>query len=104
MAVIRGIRERLRALFSRREVEADMEEELDWDVGYRRTGNLMVARTDEQMDYLRKTTESETAAGLGVELISPDETRRLDPFIPEDLEILGGKYCPSDGIRSRRIR
>ena len=76
---------------------ADMKEELDCDVGYRRGGNLMVARTEAQMEYLHRTMESELAMDLGVELLSPEETRRLNPLIPEDLEILGSKYCPTDG-------
>jgi len=50
------------------------------------------------MEYLRRTTESELAMGLGVELLSPEETRKMNRVISEDLVILGGKYCPTDGM------
>lgn len=76
---------------------AEMKDELDTDVGYRRGGNLMVARSEEQMKALNKVLKREQSMGLDVEMLSAEDTRRLTPTIPAELEILGGKHCPTDG-------
>lgn len=76
---------------------ANMQDELDCDVGYRRGGNLMVARSEKQLETLTSVLKREQAFGLGVEMLSPEDTRRLTPTIPAELEILGGKHCPTDG-------
>ncbi len=76
---------------------ADMKDELDWDVGYRRGGNVMIARSEKQFESLRSIMEREQAMGLNVEMLSPAETRSLTPTISEEFEIVGSKYCPTDG-------
>jgi len=74
-----------------------MEDELEFDVGYRRGGNLKVARSMSELESFTKTAERERSMGLTVEILSPEETRELTSTIPSDLEIFGGKYCPTDG-------
>jgi len=76
---------------------ANMKDELDCDVGYRRGGNLQVARSEEELRSLREAMRQEQAMGLGVEILSPDDTRKLTPTIPRELEIFGSKHCPTDG-------
>jgi len=76
---------------------ANMEDELDCDIGYRRGGNLLVVRSEEQLEVQSKIANREKTTGLGVEILAPADTRRLTPTIPEALEIFGGKYCPTDG-------
>ena len=48
---------------------ADMKDELDWDVGYRRGGNVMIARSEKQFESLRSIMEREQAMGLNVEML-----------------------------------
>jgi len=79
------------------EIWGNMQNELDCDVGYRRHGSQMVARTQEQLASLLEDIEREQAIGLDVEMLSPEDTRRLNPTIPEHLEVFGSKYCPTDG-------
>ncbi len=76
---------------------ADMSEELDWDVGYRRVGNLHYAHTPEKLDQLSTVAERETVSGLPVEMLSPEETRGLTPGLSQEVAIFGSKFCPSDG-------
>ncbi len=76
---------------------ADFKDELDIDVGYRRTGNLVVAKSEKQLEAIQKMAKLETDLGLKVELLSSDEAHR---FLPDTLDrenIRGAKYCPTDG-------
>jgi sarcosine oxidase subunit beta len=79
------------------EIWARMKDELDWDVGYRRGGNLSYAHSQEKLDLFKERFERETKLGLKVEMLSPEEARRITPSLSENIELLGAKYCPSDG-------
>lgn len=98
-----GVRQQMRApaelplAMESIKIWGNMRDELDCDVGYRRGGNLRVARSEEEFRSYHKTMKQEQVMGLGVELLSPDDTRRLTPTIPKELEIFGGKHCPTDG-------
>jgi sarcosine oxidase, subunit beta len=76
---------------------ADMKDELDCDVGYRRGGNIRFAHTREKLESLREVAERETRIGLAVDILSPEDTRRLTPTLSEKVELFGSKYCPTDG-------
>jgi len=74
-----------------------MQDELGCDVGYRQRGNLMVARSESQLQSLIQKKDREQAMGLHVEMLSPEETVRISPSLAGIMEIFGSKYCPSDG-------
>ena len=74
-----------------------MQDELGCDVGYRQGGNLMIARSERQLESLIQIKDRELAMGLHVEMLSPEETLRITPSLAGNIEIFGSKYCPSDG-------
>lgn len=74
-----------------------MQEELDWDVGYRVNGNLHLITSEEEYNTFHKNPEWERGLGLDVDFISPEETRSLVPALSTNAEFLGATYCPSDG-------
>ncbi len=76
---------------------ADMKDELDCDVGYRRGGNLYYAHTEEKLEAMRPIVQRENKLGMDTELLSPEDTRRLTPILSEDVDLYGAKHCPSDG-------
>jgi sarcosine oxidase subunit beta len=76
---------------------ADMEGELDSNIGYRRGGHIILAASEERFETLRRIAEQETMMGLCVEMLSAEEVRYLTPTISENLEIFGAKYSSSDG-------
>ena len=76
---------------------AAMKDELDCDVGYRRYGNINYAHSPEKLESYRKTAEREKSIGLDVEILSPEETRYITPFLSDKIPLFGAKYCPSDG-------
>jgi sarcosine oxidase subunit beta len=74
-----------------------MQDELGCDVGYRQGGNLMIARSERQLESLIQIKDRELAMGLHVEMLSPEETLSITPSLAGNFEIFGSKYCPSDG-------
>jgi sarcosine oxidase subunit beta len=76
---------------------ADMKDELDCDVGYRRGGNLYYAHKEEKLEAMRKIVQRENKLGMDTEMLSPEETRRLTPILSEKVDLYGAKHCPSDG-------
>ncbi|MFH1135603.1 MAG: FAD-binding oxidoreductase [Pseudomonadota bacterium] len=76
---------------------ADMKDELDCDVGYRRGGNINLALSEQRLEILRHRAERETRLGLEVEMLPPEDARRLTPLLSTEVELFGSKHCPSDG-------
>jgi sarcosine oxidase subunit beta len=76
---------------------ADMKDELDCDVGYRRGGNLYYAHTEEKLEAMRAIVQRENKVGLDTEILPPEETRRLTPILSESVDLYGAKHCPGDG-------
>lgn len=79
-----------------------LSEELDFDVEYRRIGNLAMAYTEERMEEYRERVAREQAAGLPVRMLDMSEIRdRLPNVALEDgidgCEFLGGTLCDCDG-------
>jgi sarcosine oxidase subunit beta len=74
---------------------ADMEKELEWDVDYRRNGNLRLVTSEEEFNRLPRKWEREM--GLDVEILTPEKTRAIVPAISKNMELFGGTFCPSDG-------
>lgn len=73
-----------------------LDKELEFDVGYRRVGNMFLATTPEHVEYFHERMEYEREAGL-VELtfLTGDQVRER---IPVSKEVLAATYCPTDGI------
>jgi len=73
-------------------------EEVGADPGYRPCGYLFLAAGEGQMAALRALRPLQQAAGLtGVEEVSPEDARRLNPAISV-AGVAGGTFCPTDGF------
>lgn len=75
----------------------NMQDELDCDVGYRRCGNLQMTMSPEEDIFYRQIYKREKSMGLDAEMLSPKEVHTLVPVLAKDVNITGGKYCPTDG-------
>lgn len=73
----------------------DLPEEIDADFELRLPGNLDIATTKEQWDHISEAAEGQRAAGIAIELLDADETRKLVPAVSE--KILGAKFAPDHG-------
>ena len=66
--------------------------------GYQPNGYLFLATTEGHLDYLKHVLETQRAAGLDmVEIVSRDDIAAMIPQLRTD-DILGGSYCPTDGL------
>ncbi len=72
-----------------------LESELCADFELKITGGLMVAETDEDLEFLRRKAELERRQGLGTELIDRNHLRDLVPAISDIM--IGAAYCPGEG-------
>ncbi|MDT4898234.1 MAG: hypothetical protein QOH25_3311 [Acidobacteriota bacterium] len=66
--------------------------------GYQPNGYLFIATTERHLDYLKQTREKQRAAGLAtVEIVSREDIAAMIPQLCTD-DVLGGSYCPTDGL------
>ncbi len=71
-------------------------EELETDIEYRQTGNLRLARTAAEVDFIRQMVEDQCALGLDLTFL-PD-TAAVQAIAPALSDaVLTASFCPSDG-------
>ena len=75
---------------------ATWNEELRGPTYYRRSGNVYIASTQDEMDRLVEQAREERRAGLETEILSRARLREKVPALSGPF--LGGKYCATDGI------
>jgi len=71
-------------------------EQLGADVGYRRGGNLRLARTPSEVDVIRDMVQTQRARGLDLEFL-PDNAavRAIAPALSQ--HVLAASHCATDG-------
>ena len=74
---------------------ATLDAELDAPTGYRRSGNLRLARTAQEAAQIAALVRDQAAAGLDISLVEQPDLRALAPALSP--EILCASHCPSDG-------
>jgi glycine oxidase len=65
----------------------ELREETGIDVGYRAEGALLIALSEADEHHLRRRFEWQRGAGLEVEMLSAEETLRLEPSLTPDLRL-----------------
>jgi glycine/D-amino acid oxidase-like deaminating enzyme len=75
------------------------QDELGVDPGFRQTGYLFLATTDDELALFRQNVALQQRFGIPVELLAPDEIRRRVPILRVD-DVAGGSFCPWDGNAS----
>lgn len=73
-----------------------LDEELGAPTGYRRRGNLRLARTEDETQVIRALVETQRAQGLDLDYLADNAAVRVvAPAIGPD--ILAASFCPTDG-------
>lgn len=72
-----------------------LSEELEMDVEYYQKGNLRLGKTAAHERILTDLTDTASACGLDVKMISGEEARNICPFLSE--EVTSASWCPTDG-------
>ncbi len=78
------------------ELYARLERETGLATGWKQTGSLSVARTEERMIQLRRTASSAKAQGVAIEVLSAKEAGALYPLMRTD-DLKGAVWLPGDG-------
>jgi len=73
-----------------------LEAETGQATGFRRSGSISVARTNERMIELKRGASMAKCFGVDVEVISPAEAGRLWPLMRTD-DLVGAVWIPRDG-------
>lgn len=73
----------------------DLERKLNADFGMKMTGGLMVAETEDQLDFLRKKAARERALGLDSEILERSDLDRVAPYIGPS--VIGAELCANEG-------
>lgn len=75
-----------------------IEEETGQSVSWHGCGSLRVATSPEHMDWISHVRDAVLARGQVVEIIGPDEVKRLNPlYDTEAAGVLGAIHTPDDG-------
>lgn len=73
------------------------EEEIGEPVDFRQNGYLFVLTRPEDLDIFRKNAERQREMGVPVDIITPDEARRIVPDLATE-DLVGATFCPEDGL------
>jgi glycine/D-amino acid oxidase-like deaminating enzyme len=75
---------------------ADLEQELDWKVGLRRIGGLLLIENESQWKLMEARLKVVRSEGILSELVSSERLRELEPHIDASA-LLGGLYHDHEG-------
>lgn len=66
-------------------------------VGWHGCGGIRLARTEAEIDFFRKVEGVAKLIGFRMQIIGPDEIRRINPFITLSSDVLAGAWTLDDG-------
>jgi sarcosine oxidase subunit beta len=73
------------------------EDELGQAVDFKQNGYLFALTTEQDLATFRRNAEKQRALGVPVEVITPEEARRIVPELRID-DLVGATFCREDGI------
>ena len=78
------------------ELYARLGEEVDYPMNYHVTGSIRLAHSKERMQEFERAKGMGLYQGMGMEILTPEETKERYPFI-ETHDLEGSLYDPNDG-------
>ena len=73
-----------------------LEEETGLATGWKRTGSVIIARTEERMTVIKRTAAVAAAYGIEADIISAKQAQDKWPIMQVD-DVVGGVWLPGDG-------
>ncbi len=86
---------KLKVALKSREIYQNLNEELGEDLEYEMDGSMIIAETEEEVDYIHSLAERQRKIGLNVELLSRKEIRERQPALSDC--VLASTFCSIDG-------
>ncbi len=74
---------------------AELDARLDGRPGYRRRGNLRLARDEAEAQIIADLVAAQAKTGLAIELLDGPAARRLAPALSQS--VVAASFCPGDG-------
>jgi 4-methylaminobutanoate oxidase (formaldehyde-forming) len=96
IAQLRSTKNMTRLAKYSQELYFGLEEETGVATGFRRTGSITAALTDERHEELMRQASMARAFGVEIEDIGPDEIKSRYPHLNVE-DVVGGVYLPKDG-------
>jgi len=78
-----------------KEMWADMSRRLDYDIGYKRTGGLIVALTADEAALQEEKTRKRKEYGVDAYMVTGVRARQIEPLLSD--YVIAASYCESDG-------
>lgn len=76
---------------------AGLAEELGYETGYQRFGNIRLARSPEEVETIRHLVDGQSRQGLQLFFLEGNErVRQVAPAVSES--VIAASFCPSDGF------
>jgi len=75
----------------------EFQERVGYEIDFHQDGYLFLLSTASAFDSFQKNVELQRSFGIPVELLMPEEIRRLAPGIQTE-GLIAGTFCPKDGI------
>jgi len=72
-----------------------LHEELGMDVEYVREGNLRLCTSDEELETMRKSVETQRTVGLELKMLDRKQVLEINPYVGD--KVIGASFCPTDG-------
>jgi len=81
-------------LLTNRELLLKIEEEEELDFGFKKNGLFNLCKTEQGLEEEIEVVKKANALGIPAEVLSAEETRRMEPKI--NMDIIGSTYFPKD--------
>lgn len=78
------------------QVYKGLEEETGLSAGFHDCGGIRLAMTQEEVDWFRYVKGISRNIGFEMDIIGPDEIKKIHPFLNVD-NVIAGAYTPDDG-------
>lgn len=73
-----------------------LEAETGLATGWKRTGSIIIARTEARMTVIKRTVAVAAAYGIAADIISPKQAQEIWPIMQVD-DVVGSVWLPGDG-------
>ena len=86
---------KLKVALKSKEMYQHLGEELGEDLEFAMDGSMIIAETEDELEYIHSLAERQRSVGLNVELLSKKETRERQPALSD--RVVASTFCSIDG-------